>query len=118
MASSKNRHKTKKARDSILFWSVCVLMPGFVHQELAGAKAQISYEDSLCPGLKRQLWGSCQDPLPSPPCFSGMGLPLSEHLSFSGLPQSSELMKGGDKRKYEPEMSSSPFSSREASRQV
>lgn len=75
--------QARKGRDSTLFWSACVLTPGLVHQELPGAKAQISFEDSLCPGLRNSALGAARTPsLPFPSLLFWYG-PASVRASLS-----------------------------------
>lgn len=82
MGSSRSKHKLERL-GTVLCSGQRVSVPGFEHQGLAGAKAQISCEYSLCPRVEKLSSESCQDTLPFPPCSSDMGLPLSEHLPFS-----------------------------------
>lgn len=66
MTSSRSGHKLERL-ELVLCSGQHVLMPGFDRQELAEAKAQISHEYSLCPGVEKLSSRSGQDTLCSPP---------------------------------------------------
>lgn len=61
MASRRSRRKLERL-ETVLCSGQRVLMPGFEHQKLAGAKAQISRECSLCPGLRSSALRAAKAP--------------------------------------------------------
>lgn len=61
MTSSRSGHKLERL-ELVLCSGHHVLMPGFDRQELAEAKAQISHEYSLCPGLRSSALGAAKTP--------------------------------------------------------
>lgn len=71
------------------------------------------------PRVEKLSCGSCQDTLPSLLFWYGPASVRASPFLWNGaLPQSSEQMKGEDKRKRAPKTFPSSFSSREATGQL